>query len=94
MTFANGLCSTHSSRTAFGQGLSGPVATVELLDENGEDPPALRRIDDDSGRSGKVSDDVVFEVEGELGMGGQVGQPVAPRGCRDSAQGDVITSNR
>ena len=67
------------------------MATAELLDENGEDAPALRRIDDDGGRRGKVSDDVVFEVEGELRVGGQVGQPVARRRSGDSAQVDVIT---
>jgi hypothetical protein len=65
----------------------------QLLDDSREDSPALRRIDDDRGHGGKVSDDVVFGVEGELRVGGQVGRPVARRGCRDSAQVDVINSS-
>src|SRR5579863_1534379 len=63
------------------------------LTNSGEDSPALRRIDDARGHGGKVSDDVVFGVEGELRVDGQVGRPVARRGCRDSAQVDVITSS-
>jgi hypothetical protein len=42
------------------------AATVELLDESGKSPPTLRRIDDDGGRRGQVSDNGVLEVEGEL----------------------------
>ena len=55
------------------------VAAVEFLDEVGEDTPALRRVDDHRGRRRQIGDDAVLEVEGELRLGGQVGQPVAGR---------------
>jgi len=38
---------------------------VELLDEDGQDAPALRRVDDDRGRRREVGDDAVLEVEVE-----------------------------
>lgn len=43
------------------------VAAVELLDEDGEDTPALRRVDDDRGGGRQVGDDAVLEVEGDRG---------------------------
>jgi hypothetical protein len=66
------------------------VAAVELLGEDGEDAPALRRVDDDRGRRRQVGDEAVLEVEGELRLGGQVGQPVAGLGSGDPAQVDVV----
>jgi len=63
---------------------------VELLDEDGQDAPALRRVDDDRGRRREVGDDAVLEVEVEPRVGGQVGQPVAGLGPGDPAQVDVV----
>ena len=48
------------------------LAGVELLHEDGENPPALCRVGDGRGRSRQVGDDAVFEVEGELRSGGEV----------------------
>src|SRR6202034_1954803 len=42
------------------------------------------------GRRRQVGDDAVLEAEGELRLGGQVGQPVAGFGSRDPAQVDVV----
>jgi hypothetical protein len=59
------------------------VAAVELFDEDGEDAPALRRVDDDRSGGRQVGDDAVLEVERESRLGAQVGQPVAGLGSRD-----------
>jgi hypothetical protein len=66
------------------------VAAVELLDEGGEDAPALRRVDDDRGRRRQVGDEAMLEVEGGPRLGGQIRQPVAGFGSGDPAQVDVV----
>jgi len=63
---------------------------VEVVDEGDEDPTALCRIGDDRGHSRKIGDDAVLEVEDELRVGGQVGQPVPRAWTRYPAQVDGI----
>jgi len=59
----NGASSTR--RNAIPAGIAATQSPV-FLDEDGEDTPALRWVDDDRGRRRQVGGDAVLEVEGEL----------------------------
>ena len=71
----------------------GSISKVEVVDEFGKDSTAVRWIGDDLGLGREISDDIVFEVKGEMRITGQVGQPVTRSRGRYSAQIDGM-SNR
>ena len=68
----------------------GTMAVVELVDEVREHLAPLGRIGDDLGLGRQVGHHAVLQMEGEVRVGGQVGQPVPGAGPGNPAQVDRI----
>jgi hypothetical protein len=62
------------------------IAAVEVIDEIDQYSTPFVRIRDDRGDRWQIGDHPVFQVKGEVWLGGQVGQPVPGAGCGDAAQ--------
>jgi hypothetical protein len=53
-------------------GAARPIARVNVLGELGERAAAFRQFGDELGNRRQIGDDAMLEVEGEVGIGGQV----------------------